>query len=246
MANGGCAGGYCTLDEILNDPGIIWCLGTADEFAITTCEQAVAILDQRDFSNNKKRASDAAYTLAMHLLAAQLNFTAGAASCQEAQDAAAAGEALLCSIGFDGTGTYLRPNNALYGQALALAATLDCYNNGNLCPSGDCGLMAPISGTYPPNGNSQLYEEQAEILVYPNPSSSDVTIEFSLPEDKANVTLEIYNIMGERVQFLFDGEVEARVHQTVTIPGNTLAYGTYIYRLSSGNKVYHGKLIILE
>jgi hypothetical protein len=78
-------------------------------------------------------ASDAAYTLAMHLLAAQLNYGAGAEQCSAASDAIVAGENLLVGLGFDGTGKYLRPNNAEYQTALELAATLDQYNNGNLC-----------------------------------------------------------------------------------------------------------------
>jgi hypothetical protein len=93
----------------------------------------VSILDQRDLDSGRKRASDAAYTLAMHLLAAKLNLAAGAETCSGVVDAVAAGDALLQSIGFDGTGSYLRPKDAEYQTALALAATLDEYNNGNLC-----------------------------------------------------------------------------------------------------------------
>jgi hypothetical protein len=122
------ASGWALLDDILNDPGITW-----GEFTIVTCEEGVSILDQRDLNSGKKMANDAAYTLAMHLLAAQLNFAAGAESCQEAQDAALAAENLLVAIGFDGTGKYLRPKDPEYRQALDLAYTLDEYNNGYLC-----------------------------------------------------------------------------------------------------------------
>ncbi len=66
--------------------GIVWDDILSDSFLvnITSCEQAVEILDQRVVAINgkvgdgKKLASDAARTLAMHLLAAQLNFGAGA------------------------------------------------------------------------------------------------------------------------------------------------------------------------
>jgi hypothetical protein len=128
LKNGGPAEGWYILDDILNDPGISW-----GDFTIATCEEGVSILDQRDINTGKKNANDAAYTLGMHLLAAQLNFAAGAETCQAALDAATAGEALLVSIGFDGTGKYLRPRDAEYQQALSLAYTLDEYNNGNLC-----------------------------------------------------------------------------------------------------------------
>ncbi len=126
--NGGVDEGWYIMDDILNDPGVAW-----GDFVIASCEDGVSILDQRDRDSGRKRASDAAYTLAMHLLAAQLNFSAGASSCQIAQDAAIAGEQLLVGLGFDGTGRYLRPRNALYDDALAIAATLDEYNNGLVC-----------------------------------------------------------------------------------------------------------------
>jgi hypothetical protein len=102
--------GYYLLDDILTSPGVSW--GT---FEILSCEDGVSILDQRELERGKKKSSDAAYTLAMHLLAYQLN------------------EAALIDIGFDGTGNYLRPKNPKYQTALDLAATLDAYNNNMLC-----------------------------------------------------------------------------------------------------------------
>ena len=78
-------------------------------------------------------ASDAAYNLARNLLAAKLNLAAGAETCNAVVDAVAAGDALLSSIGFDGTDNYLRPKKAEYTTANSLAGTLDAYNNGNLC-----------------------------------------------------------------------------------------------------------------
>ena len=135
--NGGPDAGWFILDDILNSPGIIWDDIQDDMFVfqIETCEDGVSILDQRSLDRGKKKASDAAYTLAMHLMAAQLNFAAGAESCEAAQAAALAGETLLDELDFDGTGSYLRPkkNDTTYQDALNLAYTLDEYNNGYLC-----------------------------------------------------------------------------------------------------------------
>lgn len=126
--NGGPDEGWFILDDILNDPGIIW-----NGFQILTCEDGVSILDQRDLRRGRKRANDAAYTLAMHLMSAQLNFAAGAEQCPAAMEATVAAEDLLVSLGFDGTNGYLRPKDAEFSTALELAAILDSYNNGNLC-----------------------------------------------------------------------------------------------------------------
>ncbi len=79
----------------------------------------------------KKKANDAAYGLAAQLLAAQLNLSAGAETCQEVVDAVNAAQALLVAENFDGMGNYLKGRQGR--DANALAATLDEYNNGNLC-----------------------------------------------------------------------------------------------------------------
>lgn len=128
--NGGAGAGWHILDDVLNDPGItigVLHLDGAD------CEDAVNVLDKHDVKSGREKASDAAYNLASHLLAAKLNLSVGAHTCQAAVDAVHAGQSLLASIGFDGTGNYLRPRDGqLYNDANDLAATLDDYNNGSL------------------------------------------------------------------------------------------------------------------
>jgi uncharacterized repeat protein (TIGR01451 family) len=147
---GGGPAGFWTLDELLNNPGFtigsmvvngVW---NDDQFKFQNaprnndCVEAVRILDKSDAKDGKKKASDAAYELATALLAAKLNFAAGAETCQAAQNAANAGQTLLASISFTGTGSYL-PSTVKgtlatkRAQALALAKTLDQYNNGNVC-----------------------------------------------------------------------------------------------------------------
>jgi hypothetical protein len=69
----------------------------------------------------------------MHLLAAQMNFAAGAETCQDAQDAALDAEELLDEHDFIGEGSYLSSQDPDYATALELAETLDQYNNGELC-----------------------------------------------------------------------------------------------------------------
>ena len=142
-----CTGGNQYEHATTGDPdGEFWALDELliEEYGITIgslmldggeedCEDAVNILSNRDIETGKNKAKDAAYRLARQLLAAQLNYAAGAGQCQEATDAIADAEALLVSIGFDGTGNYLRPRDDEYEDAVDLAYTLDQYNNGLLC-----------------------------------------------------------------------------------------------------------------
>ncbi len=149
MNNGGGAGGFWTLDELLNNPGFwignVYLNGTwnddpfmYDSFNHNDCVEAVYLLDKSDARTGKKKASDAAYDLATALMAAKLNLAAGAETCQQVQTAVGSADTLLATINFTGTGDYLGPKVkgtklALRNQAIQLAATLDLYNNGNLC-----------------------------------------------------------------------------------------------------------------
>ena len=126
--NGGADEGFFLMEDLLPQ--------TIGILEVDTCVEGVAVLDSRDLDRNKKRSNDAAYTLARNLLAAQLNLTAGAGTCSLVQTAVMDGQALLVSIDFDGTGSYLKPKPAkpLRSVALQLAHDLDEYNNNRLCP----------------------------------------------------------------------------------------------------------------
>jgi len=84
---------------------------------------------------------------------------------------------------------------------------------------------------------------EAVLNAYPNPFRTNATIEFELLNAQ-NVTLEIYNMVGERVEVLFQGHVEAMEKQTHNFNAETLPNGVYFYRLTLGNKVYYDKIIL--
>jgi hypothetical protein len=206
--NGGYLEGFWLLEDVLNPGitgGITWddILSDSFVFAITNAAVAVDILDQREIGeldvvgDKDKRSSDAAYTLAMHLLAAQLNLGAGAESCDAVLDAALAAETLLDEYDFNGEGAYLRSKGGTrqdYADALELADTLDSYNNGNLCdgettpPPVDSQDDPPtVSITSPANG--EVIGDGGNVPVY----SVDITADAS---DDDSVT---------QVEFIVEG-----------------------------------------
>lgn len=65
--------------------------------------------------------------------------------------------------------------------------------------------------------------------VYPNPFNPEAAIEFSLSEN-ARMTLEVYNVIGERIDLVFDRKFEAGVH-TVTWNGRAFPSGVYFFKL---------------
>jgi CSLREA domain-containing protein len=124
--NGGAAAGFFLVEDLLPQR-----IGDLD---VTTCQQAVKLLSKQDQAG-KSKSSDAAYELAAQLLAARFNLAAGAETCAAVQQAVLDGQTLLDGINFTGSGDYLgsKSKDARRAQALSLAATLDRYNNGNLC-----------------------------------------------------------------------------------------------------------------
>ena len=66
---------------------------------------------------------------------------------------------------------------------------------------------------------------------YPNPFNPGTTIKFALPT-AGNVVLEVYNLLGERVGRLVNGQMDAGIHEVQFNAGN-LASGIYIYRITA-------------
>ncbi|GEM_PF-4251665 len=79
---------------------------------------------------------------------------------------------------------------------------------------------------------------------YPNPFNAQTSISFDVPT-AGNVSLDIYNIMGQKVATLVNGNVEAGSHTVVWDAGN-YSSGIYFYKLNTGNKVFTKRMTLLK
>ncbi|MCH8557193.1 MAG: DUF4397 domain-containing protein [Balneolia bacterium] len=79
---------------------------------------------------------------------------------------------------------------------------------------------------------------------YPNPFNPTTNITYTLPES-GNVTLEVFNLQGQRVAVLVNGTQNAGSH-TVTFDANNLASGVYLYRLQSGSFSQVQKMMLVK
>lgn len=79
---------------------------------------------------------------------------------------------------------------------------------------------------------------------YPNPFNAATKIEFALPED-GQVKLEIYDILGQRVQTLVD-EYRAAGKYSVEFDSGSLASGMYFYRLTAGDFTETKKMVLMK
>jgi hypothetical protein len=79
---------------------------------------------------------------------------------------------------------------------------------------------------------------------YPNPFNPTTQISFSLPK-ATHVTIEIFNVMGQRFSVLAEGNKEAGVH-TVDWNGNNVSSGVYFYRLTTPEFVQTKKMLLMK
>jgi hypothetical protein len=79
---------------------------------------------------------------------------------------------------------------------------------------------------------------------YPNPFNPSTTIYYALPE-ASNVTLKIFNTLGEEVSVLVNSVMEAGTHE-VNFEASQLNSGIYFYQLRTGNFVETKKMMLLK
>lgn len=84
---------------------------------------------------------------------------------------------------------------------------------------------------------------------YPNPFNPSTNLKFDLPEAGA-VKLNIYNVLGQKVATVYDGNLKAGQH-TMTwsgkdVNGSLVATGVYFFRLETEKHVAVRKMVMLK
>ncbi|MCH8569727.1 MAG: T9SS type A sorting domain-containing protein, partial [Balneolales bacterium] len=77
-----------------------------------------------------------------------------------------------------------------------------------------------------------------------NPFNPTTQISYDLPET-AEVRLEVYNVMGQRVALLVSETQTAGTHN-LSFNASSLASGVYIYRLQVGNETLTRKMTLIK
>jgi hypothetical protein len=79
---------------------------------------------------------------------------------------------------------------------------------------------------------------------YPNPFNPTTTIRFEIPK-QSNVELKVYNLLGQVVATLVNGEMKAGRHEA-TFDAARLSSGVYFYKLVAGSFVETRKMLLLK
>ena len=125
-------------------------------------------------------------------------------------------------------------------------------------------IRAPVHFSFAPNVGNAVYIDALSIrsvnsvdaepsagrggLVLeqnrPNPFGTATTIAYTLGAP-GDVTLEVFNALGQRVATLVDGAQQAGPHQAQLRAGE-LAAGVYVYRLRAGSEVQTRRLVVVR
>ena len=99
------------------------------------------------------------------------------------------------------------------------------------------------------NPEIKIIRDQLRLTNYPNPFNSKTTISFSLIEE-GNVELTIYSLKGQKVQTLFDDQLDSGFHEVVwngkDQNNNKIPSGVYLCKLKSERHELTQKMILLR
>ena len=133
-----------------------------------------------------------------------------------------------------GPGELLR----IYGTApSSIELTAAVFNNGGITgtASGLISMVTPQTFALHPN--------------VPNPFNPETTIRFELPQ-AAEATLEVFDVLGQKVKTLVRGALQAGTHSAVWHGRNELGAqvgnGVYLYRLQAGEFTQMRRMLLLK
>ena len=133
-----------------------------------------------------------------------------------------------------GPGELLR----IYGSAPgAIELSEAIFNNGHITgtASGLTTMATPTSFALHPN--------------VPNPFNPETTIRFELPQ-AAEVKLEVFDILGQKVKTLVSDELPAGTHAAIwhgrNDAGNPVGNGVYLYRIQAGEFTQMRRMLLLK
>ena len=80
---------------------------------------------------------------------------------------------------------------------------------------------------------------------YPNPFNPTTTIHFDIPSPGSKVSLDVYDMLGQKVKNLVDGFMHAGSYNAV-FNGANLPSGAYIYRLETEKGSLYRKMVLIK
>ena len=119
------------------------------------------------------------------------------------------------------------------------------YNLANSDYWAKLNFVSPVTAVDPGNVTQQLPTKYNLYQNYPNPFNPSTTIRFDMPE-RNNVTLRVYNILGQLVTILVDNQNFSAGTHSVNFDASKLASGIYLYKLEAGSVQVSKKMLLVK
>ena len=135
-----------------------------------------------------------------------------------------------------------------------VGGTVDTANNALYAPVSETGVYAAFTTDIVADVEE---DERGDILPYqfelsqnyPNPFNPVTTIEYSLPS-RTDVTIEVFNVLGQKVRTLVNETKSAGSYRTewngIDDAGRPISTGVYLYRFSAGDLVQTKKMLLIK
>ncbi|NQU05188.1 MAG: T9SS type A sorting domain-containing protein, partial [Calditrichaeota bacterium] len=111
-------------------------------------------------------------------------------------------------------------------------------------PDIEVAVMLDVIGENVNERNNVILPELIELSAYPNPFNSTTTIKYNIPYP-SNVSLQVYNLSGQRITTLFNGNQIAGFHSNI-LTATDLPSGLYFVKLNAGGQVFTRKLMLVK
>ncbi|MCB9235899.1 MAG: HYR domain-containing protein [Bacteroidia bacterium] len=122
----------------------------------------------------------------------------------------------------------------------------DCDNCGPCANQGSKVAMPEEDGQGNSAASAEFLTNEPTFEAFPNPFEEKTTLRFTLPKED-QVTVLVFDLRGELVGTLFDGQVEANERTEVTFQPEHVTEGVYISKLVTGSgAVFYRKLILVR
>jgi hypothetical protein len=137
------------------------------------------------------------------------------------------------------------PQEVGYYGTKGIAWSVDCWDDKIFVADSRYG-MPVIRNTLITDINDQLAIPLDLQLMqnYPNPFNSVTEIQYSI-QQRSNVVLKVYDILGNEVAILVNEEKDHGVY-TISFDASNLASGMYLYRIHTGSFIDTKKMILLK
>jgi choice-of-anchor A domain-containing protein/uncharacterized repeat protein (TIGR01451 family)/TQXA domain-containing protein len=207
----------------------VWSIYSASSGVLYATTYGGGIYRSFDGGDSWKKMNDGLSNLYVYSLAEDKDNNLVAVSWEGGVSSLQHGASSWTNLGLDGAG--ISSVHVTPGSNATLIGTKD----GSIyAKNGPLGVKSPVV----------LPKEFSLSQNYPNPFNPATKINFSVPA-AGNVSLTIYNILGQEVKKLVNSEL-APGNYTVSFDAHEFASGVYIYRLTAKNVSITKKMMLIK